>query len=164
MLSREILAKLQTQNPTNMITYSRIGLAFVIKCFATTMITIIVSAESPQPPFSCDSSSPTPPYPFCNVSLPIPNRAHDVVSRLTLDEKVLQLVNGAPGIPRLGISAYEWWSEALHGISRHGKGVRFNGTITASTQFPQVILTAASFDSHLWYRIGQVSLPFLLMI
>ncbi|KAL7585206.1 probable beta-D-xylosidase 7 [Lactuca sativa] len=138
-----------------MITYSRIGLAFVIKCFATTMITIIVSAESPQPPFSCDSSSPTPPYPFCNVSLPIPNRAHDVVSRLTLDEKVLQLVNGAPGIPRLGISAYEWWSEALHGISRHGKGVRFNGTITASTQFPQVILTAASFDSHLWYRIGQ---------
>lgn len=117
-----------------------------------TTTTTIVSAESPQPPFSCDPSSP---YPFCNVSLPISKRAHDVVSRLTLDEKVLQLVNGAPAIPSLGISAYEWWSEALHGISRHGKGVRFNGTITASTQFPQVILTVASFDSHLWYRIGQ---------
>ncbi|KAI3757386.1 hypothetical protein L6452_04923 [Arctium lappa] len=137
--------------------HSRIGLVFVIKCLAMMMMMIVSAAESPpQPPFSCDSSSPTPPpYPFCNITLPISNRAHDVVSRLTLDEKVLQLVNGAPGIPRLGISAYEWWSEALHGVSRHGKGVRFNGTITASTMFPQVILTAASFDSRLWYRIGQ---------
>ncbi|XP_024970716.1 probable beta-D-xylosidase 7 [Cynara cardunculus var. scolymus] len=132
--------------------HTRIGLVLMIKCLAMMMM-IVSAAESP--PFSCDPSSPTPPYPFCNISLPISNRAHDVVSRLTLDEKVLQLVNGAPEIPRLGISAYEWWSEALHGVSRHGKGVRFNGTITTSTMFPQVILTAASFDSSLWYRIGQ---------
>ncbi|KAI7753159.1 hypothetical protein M8C21_010959 [Ambrosia artemisiifolia] len=112
-----------------------------------------------EPPFSCDDSlSDKPPnFPFCNLTLPISERVHDVVSRLTLDEKVLQLVNGAPGIPRLGISAYEWWSEALHGVSRHGKGVSFNNnaSITASTMFPQVILTAASFDSPLWFRIGQ---------
>ncbi|CAH1422412.1 unnamed protein product [Lactuca virosa] len=62
------------------------------------------------------------------------------------------------GIPRLGISTYEWWSEALHDISRHRKGVRFNGTITACTKFPQVILIAASFDSHLWYRIVEIDL------
>lgn len=131
----------------------------IIFILLTMMITIIIiSAESTQTPFSCDTSSSltTPFYQFCNLSLPISTRAHDVVSRLTLDEKVLQLVNGAPAIPRLGISGYEWWSEALHGVSRHGKGVRFNGTITASTMFPQVILTAASFDSYLWYRIGQV--------
>ncbi|KAK1431272.1 hypothetical protein QVD17_07728 [Tagetes erecta] len=94
-------------------------------------------------------------YPFLNVSLPISERVNDVVSRLRLDEKVLQLVNGAAEIPRLGISGYEWWSEGLHGVSRHGKGVSFNGTITASTMFPQVILTAASFDSRLWYHIAQ---------
>ncbi|KAJ0750121.1 putative xylan 1,4-beta-xylosidase [Helianthus annuus] len=119
--------------------------------FAMMMTTIAVSAA--EPPFSCAQTPP--PYPFCNITLPISERAHDVVSRLTLDEKVLQLVNGAPEIPRLGISAYEWWSEALHGVSRHGKGVTFNGTITASTMFPEVILTAASFDSRLWYRIAQ---------
>ncbi|PWA57455.1 glycoside hydrolase family 3 C-terminal domain-containing protein [Artemisia annua] len=67
----------------------------------------------------------------------------------------MQLVNGAPGVERLGVSEYEWWSEALHGVSRHGKGVRFNGSVKASTMFPQVILTAASFDSRIWYRIGQ---------
>lgn len=129
----------------------------IIYIFIVISMSTSTSPSSPQPPYSCDqSSSRKPLYPFCNVSLPISNRAHDVVSRLTLDEKVLQLVNGAPAIPRLGISEYEWWSEALHGVSRHGKGVRFNGTITASTMFPQVILTAASFDSRLWYRIGQV--------
>nr|XP_043618568.1 probable beta-D-xylosidase 7 [Erigeron canadensis] len=118
------------------------------------IIMIIIKPAHPlnDPPYSCNPSSS---YPFCNVTLPISKRANDVVSRLTLDEKVLQLVNGAPEIPRLGVSSYEWWSEGLHGVSRHGKGVRFNGSITASTMFPQVILTAASFDSRLWFRIGQ---------
>ncbi|KAJ9545887.1 hypothetical protein OSB04_025594 [Centaurea solstitialis] len=135
--------------------YTKIHLISLIKCLMLLMMIMVV--DSIQPPFSCDPTSPpsSSPYPFCNVSLPISRRANDVVSRLTLDEKVLQLVNGAPAIPRLGISAYEWWSEALHGVSRHGKGVRFNGTVTASTMFPQVILTAASFDSRLWYQIGQ---------
>ncbi|XP_071713319.1 probable beta-D-xylosidase 7 [Rutidosis leptorrhynchoides] len=138
---------------TNDISFFVIYMMMVIVIIMSTAI----NTSRSQPPYSCDqsSSSHKPLYPFCNVSLPIPNRVHDVVSRLTIDEKVLQLVNGAPAIPRLGISEYEWWSEALHGVSRHGKGVRFNGTITASTMFPQVILTAASFDSRLWYRIGQ---------
>ncbi|GJQ98702.1 probable beta-D-xylosidase 7 [Tanacetum coccineum] len=120
-----------------------------------TMIILIKTESSSQtlPPFSCKPSSST--FPFCNVSLPISKRANDVVSRLTLDEKVMQLVNGAPGVERLGVTEYEWWSEALHGVSRHGKGVRFNGSITATTMFPQVVLTAATFDDRVWYRIGQ---------
>ncbi|XP_009599906.1 probable beta-D-xylosidase 7 [Nicotiana tomentosiformis] len=117
---------------------------------------LFISTESTQPPFSCDSSnSVTNSFPFCNNSLPIPQRVHDLVSRLTLDEKILQLVNAAPEIPRLGISAYEWWSEGLHGVSRHGKGTLFNGTIKAATMFPQIILTASTFDENLWYRIAQ---------
>ncbi|KAL2503809.1 putative beta-D-xylosidase 7 [Abeliophyllum distichum] len=115
-----------------------------------------VFAYSNSPPYSCDSSNPsTKSFPFCDAKLPINNRVQDLISRLTLDEKISQLVNGSPAIPRLNISAYEWWCEALHGVSRHGKGISFNGSISSSTMFPQIILTAASFDASLWYQIGQ---------
>lgn len=114
------------------------------------------------PPFSCDSSNPSiKSLPFCNTNLAIKERVLDLVSRLTLDEKISQLVNTAPAIPRFNISAYQWWSEALHGVSRHGKGTRFNGTLTSATIFPQVILTASSFDVNLWFRIGKVCPNFL---
>lgn len=122
------------------------------------LIEFLVYAESNGPPYSCDSSNPlTKSFRFCDAKLPINKRVQDLISRLTLDEKISQLVNTAPAIPRLNISAYQWWSEALHGVSRHGKGIRFNGSIASATMFPQVILTAASFDASLWYRIGQVS-------
>ncbi|XP_062098606.1 probable beta-D-xylosidase 7 [Humulus lupulus] len=117
----------------------------------------LVLAESTRPPFACDSANPsTKSLPFCQTDLPISRRVQDLVSRLTLDEKISQLVNSAPSIPRLGIPAYEWWSEALHGVANAGPGVKFDGPIHSATSFPQVILTAASFDANLWYRIGQV--------
>ncbi|XP_022768308.1 probable beta-D-xylosidase 7 [Durio zibethinus] len=121
---------------------------------------LLISAQSTdQPPFSCDSSDPlTKSYPFCKTKLPINQRVQDLISRLTLDEKISQLVNSAAPIPRLGIPGYEWWSEALHGVAfvaNISQGIRFNGTIQSATSFPQVILTAASFDPYLWYRIGQ---------
>ncbi|XVF64750.1 hypothetical protein PTKIN_Ptkin09bG0192000 [Pterospermum kingtungense] len=122
---------------------------------------LLVLAESAQPPFSCDPSDPqTKSYPFCKTTLPINQRVQDLVSRLTLDEKISQLVNSAPAIPRLGIPAYQWWSEALHGVaylSTVSQGMSFNGTIQSATSFPQVILSAATFDIHLWYRIGQAT-------
>ncbi|MBA0612802.1 hypothetical protein Godav_013356, partial [Gossypium davidsonii] len=112
---------------------------------------LLILAESTQPPFSCDISDPrTKSYPFCKTTLPITQRVQDLVSRLTLDEKISQLVNSASSIPRLGIPAYQWWSEALHGVAYSLKvtqGIRFNGTIQSATSFPQVILTAASFDA-----------------
>ncbi|KAI5435818.1 probable beta-D-xylosidase 7 [Lathyrus oleraceus] len=120
----------------------------------------LVHAESPtHPPYSCDTTNPlTKSYTFCNLNLPIIERAKDIVSRLTLDEKLSQLVNTAPSIPRLGIPSYQWWSEALHGVANAGKGIRLNGNVSikAATSFPQVILTAASFDSKLWYQISKV--------
>ena len=128
-------------------------------CFFTfTFFTLsVLRVESTQPPFSCDSSNPsTKAFPFCETTLPISQRARDLVSRLTLDEKISQLVNSAPPIPRLGIPGYEWWSEALHGVSNAGPGIHFNDNIKGATSFPQVILTAASFDAYQWYRIGQV--------
>ncbi|KAL4271604.1 hypothetical protein GQ457_13G010000 [Hibiscus cannabinus] len=127
-------------------------------CFVslTSFTLLFIYVASTQPPFSCDSLDPsTNSYPFCQTTLPIIQRARDLVSRLTLDEKITQLLNTAPAIPRLGIPAYEWWSEALHGVSNVGPGIKFGGTIKAATSFPQVILTAASFDAYQWYRIGQ---------
>lgn len=66
-------------------------------------------------------------------------RARGIVAQLTLDEKVEQLSNGAPAIPRLGIPAYNWWTESLHGAFGPGP----------TTNFPQPIALAASFDAGL---------------
>ncbi|KAI3978507.1 hypothetical protein MKX01_015682 [Papaver californicum] len=115
-----------------------------------------ITVSSTKPPFACDSSDPsTKSYTFCKTTLPLSVRVKDLISRLTLDEKISQLVNTAPGIPRLGIPSYQWWSESLHGVSGQGPGIHFQGPIYSATSFPQVILTASSFDAHLWYRIGQ---------
>lgn len=96
-------------------------------------------------------------YGFCNTSLPIKERAEDLIRRMTLEEKVGQLSNGASDVQRLGIPRYEWWSESLHGIASNGPGVNFDGPIPAATIFPQIILSAASFNSTLWFRTAQVS-------
>lgn len=79
------------------------------------------------------------------------------MSRLTVAEKVSQLGDEAAAVPRLGVPPYKWWSEGLHGLSFWGHGMRFNGTVTGVTSFPQVLLTTASFDESLWFRIGQVT-------
>ncbi|KAJ0988602.1 hypothetical protein J5N97_006958 [Dioscorea zingiberensis] len=110
------------------------------------------SVQSAQPPFSCDSPQN---YNFCNTKLSIEQRVGDLISKLTLDEKISQLGDIAPAIPRLGVPAYKWWSESLHGVSNVGRGIYLNSTIRSATSFPQVILSAASFNPGLWYRIGQ---------
>lgn len=107
--------------------------------------------------FACDKNIPeTSQFPFCNTSLSYENRAKDLISRLTLQEKAQQLGNHAAGISRLGVPAYEWWSEALHGVASVGYGVHFNATVPGATSFPAVILSAASFNTTLWFKMGQV--------
>jgi beta-glucosidase len=66
-------------------------------------------------------------------------RVNDLVSRLTLEEKVAQMLNAAPAIPRLGIPAYDWWNEVLHGVAR---------TPFKATVFPQAIGMAATWDTN----------------
>jgi len=110
-----------------------------------------------QPVFPCDSRIPNAAnYPFCRTGLPIKDRVNDLIGRLTLKEKVQRLASKSGGVPRLGIPEYEWWSEALHGVSNVGPGTHFDaGKVPAATSFPQVILTAASFNTSLWEAIGQ---------
>ncbi|KAL9318843.1 hypothetical protein ACSQ67_015360 [Phaseolus vulgaris] len=109
-------------------------------------------------PFACDpKNAATSSLPFCKASLAIAERVKDLIGRLTMEEKVGLLVNNAAAVPRLGIKGYEWWSEALHGVSNVGPGTKFGGQFPAATSFPQVITTAASFNASLWEAIGRVA-------
>uniref|UniRef100_A0A803Q4V3 Fibronectin type III-like domain-containing protein n=1 Tax=Cannabis sativa TaxID=3483 RepID=A0A803Q4V3_CANSA len=108
-------------------------------------------------PFACDPKNKlTNELTFCKTTLAIDVRAKDLVGRLTLEEKIKLLVNTATEVPRLGIKAYEWWSEALHGVANTGPGTKFAGAFPGATSFPQVITTAASFNESLWQEIGRV--------
>ncbi|KAF3456313.1 hypothetical protein FNV43_RR00963 [Rhamnella rubrinervis] len=108
-------------------------------------------------PFACDPRNGlTKSLKFCRVSVPIHVRVRDLIGRLTLQEKIRLLVNNAIAVPRLGIQGYEWWSEALHGVSNVGPGTKFGGAFPGATSFPQVITTAASFNESLWEQIGRV--------
>lgn len=111
-----------------------------------------------SPVFACDTGSnpALASFGFCNVSLGTDLRVADLVKRLTLQEKIGFLVNAAGSVSRLGIPKYEWWSEALHGVSYVGPGTRFSNVVPGATSFPQVILTAASFNNSLFEAIGRV--------
>jgi beta-glucosidase len=87
----------------------------------------------------------TPPL-YKNPSLPIDRRVNDLVSRMTLEEKVSQMMNGAAAIPRLDVPEYEWWNEALHGVARAGY----------ATVFPQAIGLASTWDTDLMFRVADV--------
>ncbi|KAI4307367.1 hypothetical protein L6164_030567 [Bauhinia variegata] len=145
-----------TQTDRMVLSPTPVVFVFLLLSLTTLLFQSELAQAQAQPPFACDWSNPsTRSYPFCNPKLSIKQRVNDLVSRLTLDEKLSQLVNSAPAIPRLGIPNYEWWSEALHGVANVGRGIHLNAAISSATSFPQVILTAATFDSHLWYRIAR---------
>ena len=82
------------------------------------------------------------PPPYRDMSLSPDARAADLVSRMMLEEKVQQLLNDAPAIPRLGVREYNWWSEGLHGVAAHGY----------ATVFPQAIGLAASWDAPMLHE------------
>jgi beta-glucosidase len=82
--------------------------------------------------------------PYLDPSLPVDQRADDLVSRMTLVEKIGQMLYEAPAIERLGIPEYNWWNECLHGVGRAG----------IATVFPQAIGLAATWDADLVQRVG----------
>ncbi len=87
-------------------------------------------------------------YPFQNPDLPIDQRVDDLVGRLTMPEKVSQMLNNSPAIDRLGIPAYNWWNEALHGVAR---------TSMKTTVFPQAIGMAATFDKDAMLQMATIT-------
>src|SRR6201996_5415414 len=83
--------------------------------------------------------------PYTNPALPVDQRVDDLIGRMTLEEKVQQMRDHAPAIPRLNVPKYDWWNEGLHGVA-------FAGT---ATNFPQVIGMAATWDTKLVHRMGE---------
>src|ERR671923_2764081 len=81
---------------------------------------------------------------YLDTSLPFAERVKDLVGRLTLDEKVSLMNHPAHGVPRLNIPAYNYWSEALHGVARNGR----------ATVFPQAIAMAATWDKELIHQVA----------
>ena len=97
-------------------------------------------------PLSAQTPSPASTPAYLDPSLTPAERAHDVVSQMTLDEKAGQLEDWATSIPRLGIPDYQTWNESLHGVARAGY----------ATVFPQAIGMAATWDPSIVHSMGYV--------
>jgi len=116
--------------------------------------TLIQPTQAEHTPTPASTSSPSPsaaptqtaePALYLDTSLPIEERVKDLVSRMTIEEKVAQMGSEAPAIERLGIPTYNWWNEALHGVARAG----------TATIFPQVIGLASTWNPDLIQRMAQ---------
>jgi beta-glucosidase len=104
-----------------------------------TIITVLLAA-------SCTAEKKAKDFAFLNPELNTDERVDDLVGRLTLDEKIAQMINEAPAIERLGIPEYNWWGECLHGVARAG----------LATVFPQAIGLGATWDEDLMFRVSAV--------
>jgi beta-glucosidase len=91
-----------------------------------------------------DDAKPDKPPLWRDASQSLDLRVRDLVGRMTLDEKAQQVCNVAPAIPRLGLPAYDYWNECLHGVGRNG----------IATVFPQAIGLAASFDTNMMHQVA----------
>jgi beta-D-xylosidase 4 len=95
-------------------------------------------------------SSPQSSWPICNPSTDIDTRAADIVSRISLPDKINALGTGTPSLPSIGLPAYNWWSEATHGISH----VTFDSETPYASNTALPITTSCSFNRSLWHATG----------
>src|SRR5215207_3730094 len=84
---------------------------------------------------------------YKNPKLPVERRVDDLVSQMTLEEKISQMQNAAAAIPRLDVPEYEWWNEGLHGVARAG----------VATVFPQAIGLAATFNDRTVWQVADAT-------
>ncbi|KAL4894939.1 putative exo-1,4-beta-xylosidase bxlB [Aspergillus ambiguus] len=117
-------------------------------------VTHLVLAQSPFP--DCEAG-PLSKNAVCDTALDPVSRAAALVAAMTLEEKINNTQYEAPGVPRLGLPAYNWWSEALHGVAG-SPGVHFSdsGNFSYATSFPSPIVLGATFDDDLVKRIATV--------
>jgi beta-glucosidase len=113
----------------------RLGIFTLLVGLASFLPRAVTAADQPA-----DTNAPL----WRDATKPIELRVRDLVGRMTLDEKALQICNDAPSIPRLGLPAYNYWNECLHGVARNG----------TATVFPQAIGMAASFDPVLLHTVA----------
>ena len=114
----------------------------------TTLLFLLIGASSLTAQTAANPSATKEPAraAYLDPSLPLEQRVNDLISRMTLEEKVSQMQDVAAAIPRLGVPAYNWWNEGLHGVARSGN----------ATVFPQAIGLAATWDTDLIHRVADV--------
>lgn len=106
----------------------------------------VVAALGAAATLALQAQAPTADRPWLDANRPVAERVAALVGQMTLDEKIAQMMDQAPAIERLGVPAYGWWNEALHGVARAG----------VATVFPQAIALAATFDEPLMQRVATV--------
>ena len=115
-------------------------------------LTLVVSIYAQKPSFPDCTAGPLATFPICDQSLPARQRAADLIGRMTIPEKISQMIVFADAIPRLGIPSFNWWHEALHGVA----GANYGGDLPAATSFPMPINLGATFNMSLVHRMGSV--------
>ncbi|HEU4794999.1 MAG TPA: hypothetical protein VFT02_05165, partial [Pyrinomonadaceae bacterium] len=110
------------------------------------LLTVVLCLTVISSPATTQESKPESGAPYLNPELGLDQRVDDLISRLTLEEKVSQMMNAAPAIPRVGIPQYDWWNEALNGVA-------FSGVATV---FPQAIGLGATFNPPMVNRVATV--------
>jgi len=116
-------------------------------------------SPGPAPPapgsLPCSPGSVGAALPFCNASLSFAERASDLVARIPQTDKPGLLDTTSGGVKSLGIAGFQWWSEGLHGVRcGHSVNCPKSGRMSAFTNFPEPIGSAASFNESLWLAIG----------
>jgi beta-glucosidase len=111
-----------------------------VKFLCILLVLVVASCGNPQPPEKVYE------FPYLNPTLSVDARVDDLVARMTLEEKISQMVNQAPAIDRLHVPAYNWWSEGLHGVARAG----------LATVFPQAIGLGATWDEDMMFNVSSI--------
>ncbi len=111
-----------------------------MKRLALILVSVFVASHF----FHCDEKKKEIAQPWYNPDMDIETRLDSLITQMTLEEKVSQMMNDAPAIERLGVPKYNWWNECLHGVARSG----------LATVFPQAIGLAATWDKDLMFRVS----------
>ena len=115
------------------------------RAFSALLLLVFISQSLTPARGQAPLSKPAQPD-YMNHRLPIARRVDDLVGRMTLEEKVSQMMNKSAAIERLGVPAYDWWNEALHGVAYAG----------TATVFPQAIGLGASWNPDLLQDVASV--------
>ena len=124
------------------VNHIRFGRRYIMRPFQSVTFTLVALLVFISAPAHAQTL-----LPYQNPDLPVDVRVQDLIDRMTLEEKTSMMSNATPGIPRLGIPKYDWWSEALHGVANAGY----------ATVFPQAIGLAAMWNTDLHQHVAHVT-------
>ncbi|KAL4902104.1 Exo-1,4-beta-xylosidase bxlB, partial [Aspergillus multicolor] len=129
----------------------------VLKPWHIATLTFLSSSVSAQSNYPDCTSGPLSELDICNTTLTPLERAKSLVAALTLAEKINNTGHEAAGSTRLGLPAYNWWNEALHGVAaKHGVTFEESGEYSYATSFPAPIVLGAAFNDELVHRVATI--------